>query len=91
MSVLYHSTLEQAGAEMRQAQLQLMELGFTLINACCITLMIIDFYPEPNMPVNLVTSTYLHTSLLTCILACLYSFLYAPKLSSTNIQFQITH
>ena len=33
-------------------------------------------YPESNKPVNLATSTYLHTSLLTCMLACLLTFLY---------------
>ena len=33
-------------------------------------------YPELNKPVILVTSTYLHTSLLNCMLACLLTFLY---------------
>ena len=34
---------KQAWAELGQAQLQ-MELGFTLINVCLITLMITDYY-----------------------------------------------
>ena len=36
---LLENNLEQAGTELGQAQLQL-ELGFTLIKMCCITLMI---------------------------------------------------
>ena len=36
---LFQSEDEQAGAELGQAQLQL-ELGFTLIKVCCISLMI---------------------------------------------------
>ena len=34
---------EQAGTELGQAQLQL-ELGFTLIGVCCITLMITNYH-----------------------------------------------
>ena len=54
------TTEKLAGTELGQAQLQL-ELGFY-----------IDDYKLPlhitehNMSVNLVTSTYLHTSLLNC-------------------------
>ena len=35
--------IKQAGAELGQAQLQL-ELGFTLIQVCCIILMITNYY-----------------------------------------------
>ena len=34
---------QQAGTELGQAQLQL-ELGFTLIKVCCITLMITNYH-----------------------------------------------
>ena len=39
---LIRDNVEQAGAELGQAQLQL-ELGFTLIKVCCITLMITNY------------------------------------------------
>ena len=51
----------QAGAELGQAQRQL-ELGFTLIKACCIILMITNYHyiSLSTIGVNFVTSTYLH-------------------------------
>ena len=39
---LLQDIVKQAGAELGQAQLQL-ELGFTLIKVCCITLMITNY------------------------------------------------
>ena len=59
--------IKQAGAELGQAHLQL-ELRFTLIKVCCILLMITNYHyiSLSIKSVNLVTSTYLHTSLLNC-------------------------
>ena len=45
-------------------------------------------YPELNKPVNLVTSTYLHTRLLTCMLACLLTFLYTYQQRRPNSPLQ---
>ena len=56
---------KQAGAELGQAQLQL-ELGFTLFAALYWWLQTQLHITEHNKSVNLVTSTYLHTSLLNC-------------------------
>ena len=51
---------KQAGAELRQAQLKL-ELGFTLIKICCISLLITNYLPlhinEHNMSVPLSLAT----------------------------------
>ena len=68
---------KQAGAELGHAQLQL-ELGFTLIKVCCITLMISNYHyiALSKKPVNLVTPTYMHTCLLiTSMILCLLIFL----------------
>ena len=88
---------KQAGAELGQAQLQL-ELGFTLIKVCCITLIITNYHyiSLSTIGLSFVTSTYLHTSLLNCYLPCLLAYLLSyiylhsrvAKLSSTNSLFQ---
>ena len=61
---------KQAGAELDQAQLQ-MELGFTLIKVCCITLMIqlpLDI-TDHNVLVNLVRGNVKKNSLVIAFLS----------------------
>ena len=73
--------MKQARAELGQAQLKL-ELRFTLIKGL---LHYIDDYKLPlhitehDKSVILVTSTYLHNSLLNCQLPCLLSYLLSYK------------
>ena len=43
LKIISNQCLKQARAELGQAQLQL-ELGFTLITVCCITLMITNYH-----------------------------------------------
>ena len=67
---------KQAGAELGQAQLEL-DLGYTLIKACCIILIITNYHyiSLSTIGLSFVTSTYLHTSLLNCYLPCLLAYL----------------
>ena len=66
---------KKSGTELGKAQLQL-ELDFTLLHYIDDNQLTSITYPELNKPVNLVTCSYLHTSLLNCMLACLLTFLY---------------
>ena len=61
---------EQAGTEQ-------LELGFNLIKACCIVLMIINYHyiSLSIIGLNFVTSTYLHSGLLNCYLPYLLAYL----------------